>query len=82
MRRRVRGRSLPGYEVERAVRPVGVVVVDEDAKHMLEAPSVQNQEPVEALSANGADEALIEVARGAAECGGYGFRGIVSVGRP
>jgi hypothetical protein len=43
---------LPGigrYEVERAVRPVAVVVVDEDAKHVLKVPSVEDEEPVETL---------------------------------
>jgi hypothetical protein len=45
------------YEVERAMRPVRVVVIDEDAEHVLEVSAVEDQEPVEALSANGADEA-------------------------
>jgi hypothetical protein len=45
-------------EVERAVQPVRVVVIDEDAEHVLEVAAVQDQEPVEAFSAGGADEAL------------------------
>ncbi len=45
-------------EVERAVRPVAVVVVDEDAKHALEVSLVDDEEPVETLRADGADEAL------------------------
>jgi hypothetical protein len=43
---------LPGirrYQVERAVWPVAVVVVDERAEHVLEVPSVEDEEPVEAL---------------------------------
>jgi hypothetical protein len=45
-------------EVERAVRPVAVVVLDEDAKHALEVLSVDDEEPVETLGPGGADEAL------------------------
>jgi hypothetical protein len=45
-------------EVKRAVRPAAVVVVDEDAKRAFEVPSVEDEEPVEALRADGADEAL------------------------
>jgi len=33
-------------EVERAVRSVRVVVLDEDAEYVLEVASVQDQEPV------------------------------------
>jgi hypothetical protein len=40
------------------VRQVAVSVVDEDAKHALEVPSVKDEEPVEAIRAEGADEAL------------------------
>jgi hypothetical protein len=36
-------------KVQRAVRPVAVVVVDEDAEHTFEVAAVQDQEPVEAL---------------------------------
>jgi hypothetical protein len=36
-------------QVERAVRPVAVVVVNEDTKHALEVAAVEDQEPVEAL---------------------------------
>jgi hypothetical protein len=45
-------------EVERAVRPVAVVVVDEDPQDALEMASVHDQQPVEALGTDGADEAL------------------------
>lgn len=45
-------------EVERAVRPVAVVVLDEDAKHALEVQPVDDEEPVETLGPDGADEAL------------------------
>ena len=40
------------------MRPVRVVVSEEDAEHVLEVAAVQDQEPVEALSAGSADEAL------------------------
>jgi hypothetical protein len=45
-----RGRCW-GRQVQRAVRPVGVVVVDEDAENALEMAPVHDQEPVEALGA-------------------------------
>ena len=38
--------------------PLAVVVVDVDAKDMLEVAAVENQQPVEALRADGADEAF------------------------
>jgi hypothetical protein len=38
--------------------PVRVVVIDEDVEHVLEVMAVEDQEPVEAFSAGGADEAL------------------------
>jgi hypothetical protein len=41
-----------------AVRTVCVVVIDELAEHVLEVATVQDDEPVEAFSADGADEAL------------------------
>ena len=41
-----------------AVGPVCVVVIDELAEHVLEVATVQDDEPVEAFSADGADEAL------------------------
>jgi hypothetical protein len=37
---------------------MGVVVVEEDAEDMFEVTAVHDQEPVEALGADGADEAL------------------------
>ena len=40
------------------MRPVAVVVVDEDAKHSLEVPPVEDEQPVKAFGASGADEAL------------------------
>jgi hypothetical protein len=45
-------------EIERAVRPVGVVMVDEDAEYTFEVAAVEDQEPVEAFGSDGADEAL------------------------
>ena len=49
---------LRWLELERAVRPVGVVVLDVDAQHALEVAAVEDQQPVEAVAADGADEAL------------------------
>jgi hypothetical protein len=46
------------HEVERAMRAVGVVVLDEDAEHSLEVAPVEDEEPVETFGAGGADEAL------------------------
>src|SRR4029077_7144139 len=40
------------------MRPVRVVMVDKDAEHVLEVASVHDQDPVEALGADGADETL------------------------
>ena len=45
-------------EVERAVRPVAFVVLHEDAQHALELPPVDDEEPIETLGPDGADEAL------------------------
>jgi hypothetical protein len=45
-------------EVERPVWPVAVVVVGEDPEHLLEVSSAEDQTPVEALGAGGANEAL------------------------
>jgi hypothetical protein len=45
-------------QVEGAVRPLGVVVVDEDAQHLLEVAAIENQQPVETFGADGADEPL------------------------
>jgi hypothetical protein len=36
------------HELERAMWPVAVVVLDEDAKHSRELPSVEDEEPVQA----------------------------------
>src|SRR6266498_334336 len=44
--------------MQRAVWPVGVVVMREHAKHAREVSASHEQEPVEALRADGADEAL------------------------
>jgi hypothetical protein len=51
------------YEFERAVWSARVVVVDEDAKHMLEMAAIEDQQPVETLSTDGADVALGERVR-------------------
>ena len=51
------------------MRAVAVVVVDESTKHTLEVAPVEDQEPVDALRAGGADEALsdrIRLGRGPA----------------
>jgi transposase InsO family protein len=40
------------------MRPLRVVVVDVDAEHPLEVASVEDQQPVETLGADGSDEAL------------------------
>jgi len=42
---------------------VAVVVLDEDAQHSLEVAPVEDEDPVEALGAGGADEALGECIR-------------------
>jgi len=60
---RVRDLRLPSQgigrlEIERPVWPVAVVVVCEDAEDALKVPSVHDQEPVQALGRDGADEAL------------------------
>jgi hypothetical protein len=47
-------------EVERTVRPLGAVVLDEDAEHPFEVAAVEDQRPVETLSADGSDEALCD----------------------
>src|SRR6266513_895743 len=43
---------------ERAVRPVSVVMGGVDAEHLLEVAAVDDQDPVEALAAEGADPTL------------------------
>ena len=48
---------------ESTVRPVGVVVVDVDAHDMLELSATDDQEPVEAVAADGADPAFGERVR-------------------
>lgn len=40
------------------MRPLGFVVVDADAEHVFEVTAVDNQQPVEALGADGSDEAF------------------------
>ena len=51
-------RGIGWLQIEGAMRPVRVVVVDKDSEHALEVASVHDQEPVEALGADGADETL------------------------
>jgi hypothetical protein len=49
-----------------AVPPVGAVAIAIDAEHVLEASLARDQQPVQALAASGADEALgVRVAFGA-----------------
>jgi hypothetical protein len=43
---------------ERAVRPVNVVMLDEDAQRALEVAAVEDQQPVQAFGADGSDEPL------------------------
>ncbi len=50
-------------QVERAVGPLAVVVVDVDTKHSFEVAAVEDQQPVEALGAHGSDEALCDRVR-------------------
>jgi hypothetical protein len=45
-------------QVERSMWSVAVVMVDEHAEHPLEMAAVDDQQPVEALDADRADEAL------------------------
>jgi hypothetical protein len=45
-------------ERERAVRPVSVVMGGVGAEHLLEVAAVDDQDPVEALAAEGADPTL------------------------
>ncbi len=45
-------------QVEGSMWPVAVVMVDEDAQHPLELAAVEDQEPIEALRSDGADEAF------------------------
>ena len=40
------------------MRPLRVLVIDVDAEHPLELASVEDQQPVETLGADGSDEAL------------------------
>ena len=47
-----------GGQLQRAVWPVRVVVIREYAKHGLEVSTIHDQEPVEALRTDGADETL------------------------
>jgi hypothetical protein len=49
---------LQWLELERAMRPLRVVVLDEDAQDALEVAAVEDQQPVEAFGADGSDEAL------------------------
>ncbi len=48
---------------ESAMWPMGVVVVDVDAQDTLELPAAGDQEPVEAVAADGADPAFRECVR-------------------
>jgi hypothetical protein len=45
-------------QVEGAVRPLAVVVVDEDAQHLLEVAAVEDQQPVETFGADGSGKPL------------------------
>src|SRR6266849_6014412 len=57
---------MPGRgwsQAKRAMRPVSVVVLDVDTQDALELASACDQEPVEAVAADGADPALRERVR-------------------
>ena len=62
------------------MRPVGVVVVGVDAQDAVEVPAASDQEPIEAVAADRADEAFGErvclrrAKRGADESLGVGVR--------
>ena len=56
--RSLRAAGVGGFEVERAVWPVAVVMVNEGPEHALEVAAVDDQQPVEALGTDGADETL------------------------
>jgi hypothetical protein len=43
---------------ERAVRPLGVVVVDKDAQHLFEVTAAEDEQPVETPRADRSDEAF------------------------
>jgi hypothetical protein len=45
-------------ELERAVRPLLVVVLDEDSQHAPEVAAIDDQRPVETCGADGSDEPL------------------------
>src|ERR1039458_7617067 len=47
-----------GCEAERAVRPMAVVVLSELAQHAVQVTPVGDQQPVEALPSDAADESL------------------------
>jgi hypothetical protein len=57
------GRWCGRFQVECAVRPVGVVVLDVDAQHALELSSARDQHPIEAVAADRADPAFGEGVR-------------------
>ena len=57
---------MPRYgwsQAQRAMRPVGVVVLDVDTQDTIELSAACDQEPVEAVAANRADPALGERVR-------------------
>ena len=65
------------------MRPVGVVVIDIDAQDTLELPAAADQEPVEAVAADGADPAFGErvclgrAKRGADDLDAFGSEDLV-----
>ena len=50
--------TLRWEELEGAVRPVRVVVVDEDAQNAFEVAAVEDQQPVQTFDPDGSDETL------------------------
>src|ERR1035441_6029048 len=57
-RRRCWRAGLGGCEAERAVRPMAVPVLSELAQHAVQVTAVGDQQPVEALPSDAADESL------------------------
>ena len=74
-RGRERGlRRIGRLQVERAVRPLAVVVVGVDANDVPEVAAVQDQQPVETLGADRSDEPLSDRVRLGARTGVFRIR--------
>ena len=64
------------------MRPLGVVVVNEDARQTLEMAAVEDQQPVETLRADGSDEALCDRVLAAAPARASSSFGCLRSARP